>query len=126
MRELLAVGLGGGIGAIARYLVSLWMQRRFPGFPASGTLLVNVAGCLLIGILMGLIVERNLLSPAVRLLLITGFLGGLTTFSSFGAQTLELFEAGHFRLTLIYLAGNLIGGLFAVWLGVSLVRLWCR
>lgn len=126
-QQLLAVGLGGSLGAIARYVVSGYAQsfaiqklgRAYP----FGTLLVNVAGCFLIGILMGLVLNRQLPEPA-RLLLVTGFLGSLTTFSTFGYETVELLRENDLRLAFWNIAANVVIGLFAVWLGLAATKVF--
>lgn len=124
MIRILLVGVGGFAGAVSRYLVSRLSQRLFPGmtFPL-GTLLVNCIGCLLIGLLYGLAEQRQLFGPEIRSLIMIGFLGGLTTFSSFGMETFvlvrdgELFTAGlsvilHFSLALGF-----------VWAGMALASI---
>jgi CrcB protein len=103
MWQLLAVGAGGAIGAIGRFAVNGWAQRQFPAFAPAGTLIVNVAGCLAIGI-------------------VTGILGGLTTFSAFGLQTVELALDQQLRQCLLNIAANLILGCAAVWAGLALTR----
>jgi len=125
MDKLLAVGLGGFIGAIARYTLTGLMHRRFPAFLPSGTLLVNVLGCLTIGILMALVKERVLLSghETLRFFLITGILGSLTTFSTFGYETVELIvQESNLRLAAWNVAGNLVLGLAAVGAGLWIGR----
>jgi len=120
--KLLAVGAGGFLGALARYGLSGWAQRLAnSSFPA-GTLVVNVAGCLAIGVLMALVQERQLFSPYMRLLVATGFLGALTTFSTFGYETVELLRGGESRLAVLSVAGNLLLGVGAVAAGWVLVR----
>ena len=122
MRELLCVGLGGALGAIARYLATGVAHRllglRFPW----GTLAVNVVGCLGIGIVMSLLTDRKLLRPELQLFLVTGILGGLTTFSTFGYETVALIRDGELRLALWNISVSLALGLAAVWLGRELVR----
>ena len=85
------VGLGGFVGAACRYLLSTWVQKSsgWISFPI-GTLVVNVLGCLFIGFLGGLVISRELFSPTMRLFLLTGLLGGFTTFSTFSFETLML------------------------------------
>ncbi|MCH8828593.1 MAG: fluoride efflux transporter CrcB [Planctomycetes bacterium] len=116
--NVLAVGCGGFLGAVGRYLLSGYVQKRFPGFPPAGTLIVNVIGCLLIGVLMAIVVQRRHdFSPALQLFLITGILGSLTTFSTFGYETVELLREQNYRSALWNIAANLVIGLIAVWLG---------
>ena len=120
MWQLAAVGLGGCLGAIARYAINGWADRQFPAFLPAGTLVANVLGCLMIGIVMALVHDRKWFSPEVQSLIVTGFLGSLTTFSTFGYQTVELFEEQRFRAGLFNLFANLLAGFtavaFALWL----------
>ena len=122
MRELIAVGLGGFVGAVARYVVSGWVHRvAGVGFPW-GTLTVNLAGCLALGALMGLVEARMAIAPAWRLFLGLGVLGSFTTFSSFGYETVELIRGGEFGLAFANAAGSLVFGAVAVVAGVALAR----
>lgn len=120
----LAVGVGGFTGSVARYLVAGAMERVFPGARVPmGTLVVNVLGCGLIGALAALIEFRGVLGPQARLLLLVGVLGGFTTFSSFGYETLELVRRGQFALGLANAGLQVLLGLTAVWLGHTAMRL---
>ena len=122
MRELLAVGLGGFVGAVARYLVSGWVHRfAGVGFPW-GTLTVNLAGCLALGALMGLVEARVAITPAWRLFVGLGVLGSFTTFSTFGYETVELIRGGESGLALANAAGSLALGAVAVFAGAALAR----
>ena len=122
--QLLAVGCGGFLGAVARYGLSSYLSRgQGAGFPL-GTLTVNALGCLLIGVLMTLMAQRESLSPEMRLFLSTGFLGSLTTFSTFGQETIELLRGGDMRLALLNVALNVVLGLLAVLAGGSLARVF--
>lgn len=91
--QILLVGAGGFIGSALRFIVSSWAQRSafVAGFPL-GTLVVNVLGCLLLGVLGGLAEQRQLLEPGVRLFLAVGVLGGFTTFSTFAFETVALLQ----------------------------------
>ena len=123
MDKLFFVALGGSIGSVVRFLVSDAMKATWPAYAASGTLLVNVAGSLLIGFLLGGASEPKGLSDSMRLLLVTGFLGGLTTFSSLAHETVQLsVRDGNGSLTvgLSHLAANVLLGLAAVWCGAWL------
>jgi CrcB protein len=95
MKHLLMVGLGGGLGAIARYKLGGWVLHHTTSwrFPAA-TFVVNLLGCLLAGVLASYVERRDLLGPETRLLLFTGFLGGFTTFSAFGLETAYLLRRG--------------------------------
>ncbi|HVJ87110.1 MAG TPA: fluoride efflux transporter CrcB [Caulifigura sp.] len=114
--RLLVIAAGGALGALARYAVSEWFVRRLP----AGTLLVNVVGCFLIGLAMGLSIEHRWMSPNVRLFFVTGFLGALTTFSTFGWQTFSLAEKKDFTLALANIGLNVVGSLVAVAIGFQL------
>jgi CrcB protein len=122
--KLLLVGLGGGLGAVARYWLSGVVQEalRNVTFPY-GTLTVNVLGCLIIGGLSYLGEARGVLTQEARLLLITGFLGGFTTFSTFGNETVGLARGGESGPALANVAAHVALGLGAVWAGRALA-LW--
>jgi CrcB protein len=114
--------LGGGIGAALRFALSLWIEARTgPGFPW-GTFAVNVSGCFAIGVVVTLADERTWISPATRLLLVPGVLGGFTTFSTFGMETWQLVEDGWGLTALANAAASLVVGLAAVVVGVQLTR----
>jgi CrcB protein len=123
MGKLLAIGLGGFVGALARYGVSGWVQRRTSSAFPAGTLAVNVVGCLVLGALMTLVETRPMISPQVRTFVAVGILGSFTTFSTVGFETLELVRVGTPRMALASVAANLAIGLAAVWIGRTLVRL---
>jgi len=120
MRELLAVGIGGFLGAVARYLVSGWVHRLAgAGFPW-GTLTVNLAGCLALGALMRLVETRSLFGPEARLFLGVGILGSMTTFSTFGYETVELLRSSGPWPALGNAAASLVLGCAAVVAGRAL------
>lgn len=121
---LLWVGAGGFLGAILRYLLGGWVQRLAPmaGFP-TGTLAVNVLGCLAIGLVAGLVELRHGLGPGLRLFLLVGLLGGFTTFSSFAWETLDLARASALTPALANVALQVVLGLAAAWAGLALTRL---
>jgi CrcB protein len=121
MWELLAVGCGGFLGAVARWGLSSWVQRMTgPGFPY-GTFAANMLGCLLIGLVFALVEARPGWPPHLRLFLMVGMLGAFTTFSTFGHETLDLLRDGSWGLALINVMGSATVGLLAVmagrWLG---------
>lgn len=122
MRELLVVGTGGFLGAIARYWVSGWVYRwTGPGFPW-GTLVVNLVGCFLLGGLMALAETRLAVTPEARLFLGIGVLGSLTTFSTLSFETLELLRRSEHFAALLNTAGSLVLGLGAVIAGRLMIR----
>jgi len=116
------IGLGGTLGAIARYQVATMIQARVAaGFPW-GTFWVNVSGCLIMGLATTLLTERLVVNPQWRFFLPIGFVGAYTTFSTF---ELELFRANTEGAWLIggaYLVGSVVAGYAALWLGVTLAR----
>lgn len=123
VKQIVLVGLGGGIGSILRFLTSLWINKYvISGFPL-GTFVVNLAGCFFIGLLTGLSFRFGWLDRDIRLLLITGFCGGYTTFSAFSFENLEFLESGNYTLFALYAAGSILMGVAAVWLGIFLTRL---
>lgn len=127
MTKLLLVGAGGFLGSVLRYLASGAVQSaaRYVHFPW-GTLAVNTAGCLLIGFLTGLAETRGIFSLEQRLFLITGFLGGFTTFSAYGYETYFLVRVGETMLAAANACGQVVLGLAAVWLGHLLANLLPR
>jgi CrcB protein len=116
---LSAVALGGACGAVARHVVSLVLAQWCPRFPMMGTLVVNLVGCLLIGVLAAVLVQRDA-SEVWRHLLVAGFLGGLTTFSTFGFQTVELLREDRLLLAIVNILANLVPGLLLVAAGLRI------
>ena len=94
--QILYIGLFGGLGCLARYFVSGWTYQLFGRGLPYGTLVVNVAGSFLLGLIMEGSLRSTLLSPAVRMGITVGFMGGFTTFSTFSYETLRLLEEGSF------------------------------
>jgi CrcB protein len=124
VRIYAAVGLGSGLGAVARYLVSLGLVASFgSGFPWA-TLAVNVVGSFLIGFYATLTEPdgRLLVRPALRQFVLAGFCGGFTTFSIFSLETLRLAEAGNHALAATYVAVSVVLWLSAVWMGWKLAE----
>jgi CrcB protein len=120
--RLLLVGAGGFVGSILRYLVSGWVERLSSGSFPAGTLVVNLTGCLAIGILAELADVRGVLSPQTRALLVVGILGGYTTFSAFANESLNLLRDREFGLGLLNVLLTLVSCLIAVWVGRRLAH----
>jgi CrcB protein len=124
LETLTLVALGGALGSVARFLLSSrlqgWVGAAFPW----GTLAVNVVGCLLIGVLSGAADGRGAVSPNARAFLMVGVLGGFTTFSSFGYETLQLTRDGEMGRALVNIAANVVVGLAAAWGGYQAGRGW--
>ena len=123
LRPILLAGLGGFIGSAGRYLIGGWAHGLMPltTFPV-GTLVVNVSGCFLIGLLGGLVETRQLLGPDLRVFLLIGVLGGFTTFSSFAYETLALTRDAEFSRALLNIGAQVVLGLGAAWLGYAWMR----
>jgi fluoride exporter len=123
VRDLFAIAAGAATGALARYGISTWAAARYgTGFPV-GTMLINVLGSLLIGVVIALFSTRLSAAWPWRPLLVTGLLGGFTTFSSYSYESLQLLLRGEWLLAAVYALGSVALGLAAVALGVWLVRL---
>ena len=116
IKDIIIVGIGSGIGGICRYLMSFFMTQARNGFPW-GTFAVNVAGCLLIGILWGLTSRFQNVSPSFSLFLMVGFCGGFTTFSTFSKEGLTMLQANNYILFSFYAIGSVVLGIIAVALG---------
>ena len=117
----LLVGIGGGAGSIARYLLSTWtMHAAAPAKFPLGTFVVNLLGCLLAGVLAGLAERHAVFDAQVRLLLMVGVLGGFTTFSAFGLETAQLLRRGEWLVATGYVGGSVLLGIAAVLLGLWL------
>ena len=119
----LAIGLGGFIGALLRFYVSGAVgQAVGDSYSFTGTLTVNLIGCLLIGILWTITMKSEYLSPVMQKCLITGLLGSLTTFSTFALESLNLLQAGHVGAAILNISVNAAGGILLVWLGMMLAN----
>jgi CrcB protein len=134
VNNLILVAIGGSLGAIARYGTGLWAARVLgKGFPW-GTLIVNVVGCFIMGIVVEIMLDleahtAEAITPAIRRQMALwhqgvalGFLGALTTFSTFGADTLREFEGGKPQVALANIAANMLLSLGAVWAGMAVMR----
>ncbi|MCL6525012.1 MAG: fluoride efflux transporter CrcB [Thermoflavifilum sp.] len=123
-RSILLVGIGSFAGGILRFLFQSFVQRHYPfPFPL-GTLLVNVSGCFLIGIIYGLTAKGGVLSSEMRLLLATGVCGGYTTFSSFAYENVSLLADGEWFYFGLYSVLSFMLGLAAAYAGAAMVRLF--
>jgi CrcB protein len=124
MKALLLVAIGGAIGSVARYSLSGYVLKhtldwRFP----AATFAVNVLGCLAAGVLAGLAEKHHFFSTDVRLLLFTGLLGGFTTFSAFGLETMHLIKHGDFGVAASNIVLSVLAGLATLWLGMNLASI---
>ena len=122
--KLLLVAAGGAVGSMARYQIGAWVLARTEtwAFPL-GTFIVNVLGCLVAGVLIGVAEYRDFLTLDLRLLLFTGFLGGFTTFSAFGVETVALIERGQVGVAAGYVAASVACGVAALFAAMKLAAL---
>lgn len=119
---LLLIGLFGAAGCVSRYLISsnlnAWLGKSFP----YGTLAVNIIGSFIIGIIFEVALRGSVMSPTLRVALTTGFLGGLTTFSTFSFETVELLLNGKYLVGFLNIASSLLLSFLSTYLGIVLVR----
>lgn len=121
MKSVLLVALGGALGSMARFKLSGWVLHQTPSwrFPL-GTLTVNLVGCFIAGLLAGLAVKQDIFTPDARVFLFTGLLGGFTTFSAFGLETLLLLKRGEAGVAIANVAISVVVGLLVAWLGYEI------
>ena len=122
IKAMLIAGCGGFVGTCGRYLVGKWCSGMFHGSFPMGTFLVNIIGCFIIGLFFGLLEKAHVMTPGENVLLITGFCGGFTTFSSFADDMWILGSKGDWTTFAIYLALSVILGVLLVWGGRALIR----
>lgn len=120
IRNLLFIALGGAIGSVLRYLTSVWTLKLIgQNWFFSGTTAANILGCFLIGIIATVLQEKGMMENTIKLFLIVGFLGGFTTFSSFGLEGFDI-AAVSLQKGLIYMGFQVATGIAAVWAGIEI------
>ena len=122
MKPLFIIGLGGAIGSVSRYLVQVAFDKYVSVDFPFGTMLVNITGCFLIGLLYGFCQRNGWVSLEWRLFLITGLCGGYTTFSSYSYEAIALIRQGSYPQFLLYVSGSVVLGLLATAGGMLAVR----
>lgn len=123
IKNIILVGLGGALGSVVRYLISVLVYSgKTQLFPWS-TLLINFMGCLLLGLLLGYFQKNDNQYQELKLLLAIGVCGGMTTFSTFSAETLNLMQSGNLLAAGLYAISSFVGGVLLLYLGVVLIRL---
>jgi CrcB protein len=123
IRNILLVGLGGGVGSIGRYLLQKWVYTLYPHPFPWGTFLVNVVGCFLIGLFYAISEKSSLLNFEWRLLLTVGLCGGFTTFSTFAFENVVLLRSGDITFFILYIFASVVFGIGAVFGGIALIKL---
>ena len=123
VKNVMLVGLGGFVGSVFRYLVAIAIPFTAGGFPYA-TLAVNLVGSFIIGFVSELAISTTMISPETRLLLTTGFCGGLTTFSTAMYETMALGRDAQALYAGLYVAGSLLGGLLFIFSGTLCAKLW--
>jgi len=123
LEKIIIVAFGGSLGALSRYGLTLFSVKLFSDRFPFGTLFVNLAGCFLIGLIFSLGSEKNIINPLFRLFFVTGFLGALTTFSTYGIESVNFARNGMLDSTIINIAANNIGGFLLILLGLWIGRI---
>lgn len=121
IKSIFFVGIGGSVGSVMRYLLGVLGAHYLKGTFPIATLITNFLGCLIIGLLIGYFGKSNEINPQLKLLLITGFCGGFTTFSTFAAENVQLLENGNYWLLLGNVVGSVILGIGGVILGMKMI-----
>ena len=121
-RNLILVGVGGFLGSVFRYLVTILLARQFTTSFPLGTLTVNIVGCFLIGVLFALSEKGNLLTPEWRIFLTTGFCGGFTTFSTFSYESIRLLQDGEILYLSLNVIVSVVIGFASTYLGMLFIK----
>lgn len=123
-RTVMAICLGAIAGAVCRYYVGQVIGQLLGTVPPYGTFIINISGCFAMGLLTTLLLGPIILHPDLRLLILTGFLGSYTTFSSYELDSAHLLEQGHLQLELVYWVGSALAGFLSLQLGTNLAAWW--
>lgn len=122
IRHIVFIGLGGGLGSIIRYLTSLAIRKFYQGNYPLATLIANIAGCFIIGVIIGIFSKHSPTNENIKLFFATGFCGGYTTFSTFAAENTELIANNNYIEALSYMLLSIILGISFVFLGIVLTK----
>lgn len=122
LKQLLLVGLGGGIGSILRYLTSVLTEKYYSNSFPLATFLVNILGCFLIGIIVGLLAHSVNVNENMKYLFVVGFCGGFTTFSTFASENWNLINNHNYWMAALYIGLSVVVGIIAVWVGLWITK----
>lgn len=122
LKQILLVGLGGGIGSIFRFLTSHFTAKYLSATFPIATFTANIIGCFLIGLLIGILGQNIQENNSLKLLLITGFCGGYTTFSAFASENISLLQTNNYLSVVLYIGASIFIGLLAVWVGMTITK----
>ena len=122
VKTIILVGIGGGIGSILRFLSGLLVNKYIPLVFPWGTFMVNVVGCFLIGAFLGIFDRDQWTDPDLKTLLVIGFCGGFTTFSTFSFESLGLLQSNNTAIAIAYMALSVIICLLATWVGFFVMK----
>lgn len=123
VKTIIYIAIGGAIGSVVRYITSVLINKYWFNIFPLATFITNILGCLLIGIIIGTLEKNNLTDSDLKWILITGFCGGFTTFSTFGYENINLFQNQNALIALLYIGLSIFIGITSVWLGLFITKL---